>query len=227
MSLLPRRDPSAVWAMKQRARSHFPLITTDCYLSFLPPLSSLPDFSPPLLQWLCFTDFLLQRWAQKNTMCALTNTQTIRRDACVPRLAFYAHTCLHKHRQNTARAQSALRSHAGHCDVTRRVSFCHPLINNGKILIRIFKCSPGKRFLSACYITHLRQNEPRARSISLFLDSIDGPLLMCTMQCNMHLCYDTSCDVFVYYSVCAPTIYSCLWVWQFDPLETWHISINA
>ena len=38
VSLLPRRDPSATWAIKQRERSHFLLITTDCHLSLLPPL---------------------------------------------------------------------------------------------------------------------------------------------------------------------------------------------
>lgn len=42
MPPLPRRDPSAVWAIKQRERSHFLFITTDCYLSLQLPPSLLP-----------------------------------------------------------------------------------------------------------------------------------------------------------------------------------------
>lgn len=44
MSLLPRRDLPASWAIKQCRHSHFLFITTDCYLSSQPPLSSLHAF---------------------------------------------------------------------------------------------------------------------------------------------------------------------------------------
>lgn len=187
MSLLPRRDPSAVWAIKQHEHSHFLFITTDCYLSFQPSLSSLHAFLlkiSPLLSNGCYNGCvsLISCWGgeQKNTFC----TQTICRDVHTDLHSIHTcwHAYLHKHWQNTARAQSALCSHTGHCNVTRRVSFCHPLINNGKILIRIFNSFPGKCFLSVCYITQRiltrdKQNEPCARSICLFL---------CRSTANVH-----------------------------------------
>lgn len=162
MSLLPRRDSCAVWAIKQRELSHFLFITTDCYLSSQPTLSPSihpgwkpPHFSVLPLQWLCFTDFLLGWWAQKHILQTNKYTNTVQRQT--HRLHTHTHTRrhgdVHKHWQSAARAQSVLCSHTGHCNVTHRVSFCHPQINNGKILIKIFNCSPRKRFLPACYIT--------------------------------------------------------------------------
>lgn len=82
----------------------------------------------------------------KYTFSTQTNIQTICNDKYTDSIS------THKHWQNAMREKSVLCSYTGHCNVTRRVSFCHPPINNVKILIKIFKCSPGKGFLSVCCI---------------------------------------------------------------------------
>lgn len=96
MSLLPRRDSCAVWAIKQRELSHFLFITTDCYLSSQPTLSPSihpgwkpPHFSVLPLQWLCFTDFLLGWWAQKHILQTNKYTNAVQRQTH----RLHTHTC--------------------------------------------------------------------------------------------------------------------------------------
>lgn len=61
--------------------------------------------------------------------------------------------------------------HCVHIQVTAELLFCHPLINKGKIQIRIF-----------VFLTRDEQNEPCATPICLFLDSID----LCRSTANVH-----------------------------------------
>ena len=112
VSLPPRRDPSAAWAIKQSERSHFRFITTDCRL--FPPaptpssldafwFENLPAQSPPLLRRPCVTDFLLGSCAQK-AHCAGIYKQYVE-TYCGCELTFYAHTLVTQtlagHREST------------------------------------------------------------------------------------------------------------------------------
>lgn len=117
-----------------------PTLLLPCILAQNLPISLYRCYSGCVSQISC--------WGvdDKYTFSTQTDIQTI----CSDKYADSVHT--HTHWQNAAREKSALCSHTGHSNVTHEVSFGHPLMKNGKILINVFMC-PREGFLSASRVT--------------------------------------------------------------------------
>lgn len=140
MSPLPRRDPPAAWAIKQRKPSHFLLIAADCCCSAWPRLPPAPPPAPvpisPLLS-ACYASHvsLIFCWAAEQQFARrqiykhyfLRHTYSI---YCIYIDSHSVHTLI-----NSGRPQSELCSHTGRSSFIF-FFFCHPRINKGKIHIR-------------------------------------------------------------------------------------------
>lgn len=167
MSLLPRRDLSAVWAIKQHA----------CPFSFhhnrLLPLLPAPTLHPPCIlvqniptsPYCCYNGCVspIFCWAgeNRNTFCTQTNIQTICRDR---------HTDSHSIH---TRITQTLAEHRGHNQRCVQIQVTAVLPTEFHFATHWQTMEKSWSESSTVFSTRDEQNEPCATSICLFLDSID------------------------------------------------------